>query len=84
MVRAPYHAKRPTDRIMLITIELMVKLEKSCCFYNFIKNCIVYETEDYLIAVRQNPVMKEESTYNAFIVDYINIYTNKNVRLFEI
>ncbi|KAL4706362.1 hypothetical protein ACJJTC_016656 [Scirpophaga incertulas] len=67
VVRAPYHARRPTDRIMMITVELMPKTDEAICSLNYINNCMVYETNNFLIVLRQNSVMKEDSTYNAFI-----------------
>lgn len=42
MLRAPYHARRPTDRIMIITIEILIKSDKAFYFLNFINNCVVY------------------------------------------
>nr|QMP82374.1 polymerase PA [Lepidopteran orthomyxo-related virus OKIAV1731] len=67
VIRAPYHARRPTDRIMMITIELVRKNETTREFFNYVRNCQVIETCGFFIAVRQNAVMKEDSTYNSFI-----------------
>lgn len=65
IIRAPYHARRPTDRIMIITIELLQRVDESTSIIDYLNNALVYETTDFVVVIRQNAVMKEDPTHNA-------------------
>lgn len=66
IIRAPYHARRPTDRIMCITIELVKNEGKTFEFMKYVNNCLLIEGPIFSIVIRQNAFMKEDSTYNTF------------------
>lgn len=62
VVRAPSHARKPTDRIGLITVEMLKKANVAELFCTELKGAMVYICKDFVIVVRQNSVMKEDSS----------------------
>lgn len=64
-VRAPYHARRPTDRINFLTIETLKNNDTNKEFVKFLNNALVFHTSTFLIVMRQNSVMKIPRTMHS-------------------
>lgn len=59
VVRASYDARRSTDRVMLLTIETIQKINSSLQFIEYIYNCLRLDTERNSILIRRNAVGNE-------------------------
>lgn len=67
-VRGPHHAKQSTDRITLITIELVEKGAIGQKFTSIVKKAnLVYCTDNKILIVRRNSILKQDPSYLAFV-----------------
>nr|UQS95352.1 MAG: polymerase-associated protein [Byreska virus] len=68
IIRGPHHAKSATDRIPIISIEIMKNNEMGKLYSTIIKKCHIVDCESgFKLIVRQNSVMKQEPSYLAFV-----------------
>lgn len=65
-VRGPQHARAPTDRIAICTVEMIKRTPLNSKISAYINEGVVYVCTDYLIIVRQNSIMKEDPCYQGF------------------
>uniref|UniRef100_A0A2A4J613 Uncharacterized protein n=1 Tax=Heliothis virescens TaxID=7102 RepID=A0A2A4J613_HELVI len=63
VIRAPYHAKRPTDRIMIITVELMPRTDEVTSLIYYINNALVYETDEFRYSNHTSKCYNERGSY---------------------
>lgn len=66
VVRGPIHARKPTDRIGMITMELLSVSPDTTLFLDYLPGSIVYQHGGVYVVVRQNSVMKEDCCYSCF------------------
>lgn len=67
LIRGPHHARNATDRIQIITVEMMdYNMENVTLLKKAIK-CFVYYNEKRMLVIRQNSVIREDPSYLNFI-----------------
>lgn len=65
IIRGPSHAKSPTDRIPIITVEL---INPNCVYYQCIKKPnFLYDNMGRLWCYRVNSILKQDPTYLTFV-----------------
>jgi hypothetical protein len=67
VVRGPQHTKSQTDKINLLTIEILKRTDESHTFCRYYEKAIIAVTKNNFIVVRQNSIKKIEPTYVMFI-----------------
>nr|AVR52571.1 PA [Photinus pyralis orthomyxo-like virus 2] len=68
-IRGPHHAKAATDRIPFISIEIVKNSHKNRTIIKYLNSGSVCETDQSLIVIRSNSIMKEDSCYNTFLIN---------------
>lgn len=77
ILRGPQHAKKSTDRIPFITVEMLGITERSRNYQLFIKKMTVIEDSlGTKWCYRVNSVQKDDPSYLTFIIDSIYLTTN--------
>nr|QMP82406.1 polymerase PA [Dipteran orthomyxo-related virus OKIAV193] len=76
-IRGPQHAKKPTERIPIITFEMVSNDELGSKFKQFIKkpNFIV-DNQGINWCVRVNSIMLHDSSYLAFVINSVYLTAN--------
>nr|QMP82387.1 polymerase PA [Blattodean orthomyxo-related virus OKIAV181] len=75
-LRGPTHARCPTDRIPIITIETVNSNPQNRTFCKYIRKAKVIQTKEKLIVIRQNSIMREDTSYLTFNINSIFLPTN--------
>lgn len=67
LIRGPHHARNATDRIQIMTIEMMkYNIENVTLLRKAIK-CLVYYNDNNMLVIRQNSIIREDPSYLNFI-----------------
>lgn len=67
VLRGPHHAKQPTDRISIITFEMLKQSEKQTKFNKYIRNAsFLLDSKNRVWCRRVNSVLKHDTSFLAF------------------
>lgn len=66
VVRGHPHARKPTDKIAFLTIELLKSDQDSQTFAHSLEKALILKTKETWVVIRQNSIMKESCSYNTF------------------
>lgn len=78
LVRAPQHARSSTDRINIVTFEMVSKCPRSLAYLEKVQKPFVIDIGlDYVLVMRQNAVMKIDPSYLTFTAN--SLFTTANM-----
>lgn len=76
-IRGEYHAKQPTDRIPLITVECCDEHGEGSKYLRFVKKARWARTiSGKLLCIRQNSIMKNDPTFLAYVHNSLYLSIN--------
>lgn len=75
-IRGPQHARSPTDKIPIATIELVHNTSENSTMIAFMNKAVVHVCGDTLVVIRQNSVMKEDPCYQGFVMNTLFCVAN--------
>lgn len=67
LIQGPHHARNATDRIQIMTIEMMEYNIENVTLLKKAVKCFVYYNEQHMLVIRQNSVIREDPSYLNFI-----------------
>nr|QMP82384.1 polymerase PA [Phasmatodean orthomyxo-related virus OKIAV172] len=66
VIRGPQHARTPTDRINLVTVEILPNNQENKYLLGVINKHSLWHNNNFIVAARRNAVMKEDSAFITF------------------
>lgn len=75
-VRGPQHARSPTDKIHIATIEIVDNTPENSTMVAFMNKAVVHVCGDTLVVMRQNSIMKEDPFYQGFVMNALFCVAN--------
>lgn len=75
-IRGPQHARSPTDKIPIATIELIDNNPGNSTMVAFMNKAVVHVCGDTLVVMRQNSIMKEDPCYQGFVMNALFCVAN--------
>ncbi|URQ09141.1 replicase PA [Halyomorpha halys orthomyxo-like virus 1] len=77
VIRGPHHAHQATDKIGLITIEMIEPTDKNLEYSKFIHSCEIFDTPSgYKLVAKINSDTKHNCTYSAFSINSLFVISN--------
>nr|QPL15360.1 polymerase PA [Hymenopteran orthomyxo-related virus OKIAV175] len=66
VIRGPQHARSPTDRIPILTLEIMLNNDSNIYLLATQEKHDVWYNDNFILAIRQNSIMKEDPSFVTF------------------